>query len=101
MNTSITEKDIAAWLNARAIELHAVSKEHSSIAVEITIYHDGRLQPVKWTTYVHNDCHRSEETFSGALTQTLRCIDPKARAEGLRKRAAAFLAEAAALTDQI
>lgn len=95
--SAITEQQVIEFVAQRARELSVnIGKVYVTIELRVTDFADGKRE-IKWMSYGHGDAYRSGKTCDEACDKTLKALDPKHRAEELRAKAAAMIAEAETL----
>lgn len=96
--TEITEAQVVAFLQSKADELSAkCSNLCSSVGVECTRYSGGNAN-VAWRAYVAGTDYKNGATMEEVISLAMAAMEPTARAEALRKKAAEMLAEAEKLS---
>lgn len=94
----ITEAQVVAFLQSKADELSAkCGNLCASVEVACTRYSGGTAN-VTWKAYVAGTDYKNGATMEEAISLAVAAMEPTARAEALRKKAAEMLAEAEKLS---
>lgn len=94
----ITEADVISFIATKARQLaERTGVEFANINVCVFNPDYTPVCAPSWTSYVDGDTHRTASRCDEAIAQSVAAMAPTNRAEDLRRRAAAMLAEAESL----